>query len=139
MGGIFQKTWLSIFTSLLHLILLPLIVLCSGKKSDLNSVAPTQETGETASPSTVGNESESKMTPDAELEKLDKQPTNLTKRRECYKKAERPVRAKLRKPENHRECGEEGLLISCHSKKMKMQKKPKKNTEKVSSVELNEN
>ncbi|EGT49401.1 hypothetical protein CAEBREN_20883 [Caenorhabditis brenneri] len=135
MGGLFQQNWLPIFTILLHLILLPLIVLCSGKKSDLNSVAPTQETGETASPSTVGNESESKMTPDAELEKLDKQPTNLTKRR----RGERPVRAKLRKPKNHRECGEEGLLISCHSKKMKMQKKLKKNTNKVSSVELNEN
>ncbi|EGT49706.1 hypothetical protein CAEBREN_01957 [Caenorhabditis brenneri] len=51
MDGLLQKTSLPIFTSLLHLILLPLIVLCSGKKSDSSSVAPTQNTGETASPS----------------------------------------------------------------------------------------
>ncbi|EGT49432.1 hypothetical protein CAEBREN_10977 [Caenorhabditis brenneri] len=64
MDGLFQRTWLHILPSLLHLILLPLIVLCSGKKSD--SVAPTQETGETASPNTVGNVSRSKMTQEAE-------------------------------------------------------------------------
>ncbi|CAL2034694.1 unnamed protein product [Caenorhabditis brenneri] len=52
MDGLFQQTWLLIFTSLLHLILLALIVLCSGKKSDSSSVAPTQNTGETASPKT---------------------------------------------------------------------------------------
>ncbi|CAL2034703.1 unnamed protein product [Caenorhabditis brenneri] len=81
MDGLFQKIWLLIFTSLLHLILLPLIVLCSGKKSDSNSVAPTQETGETAIQSSVGNESGSKMTQEAEPKAgKTKQPVFKTRR-----------------------------------------------------------